>query len=206
MRAPGAEGHPYVAGADELVTLLRPHPARAGKDPHGAGVVVVPGSAHQRRVAVCGKGNGNPLTRGSHRAGADQLAALLRPRVAGAGEHPGGAGAIVVSGSAHERGVAVCGKGDGSLSRAPHPAGADKLAASLQPLSVGAGQDPHGPDAVSARGSSHERGVAVCGEGDRRARSLLDTAANQHGPFLHVPRLRPGRAASRPQCQVREPS
>ena len=50
---------------------------------------------------------------GSNRAGADQLAALLRPDTAAAGKDPRRPGVGVVEGPAGDRGVAVGGQRDG---------------------------------------------------------------------------------------------
>jgi hypothetical protein len=67
------------AGADQLAALLGPDTAAAGVDPHRAGARVVARTAHDGRVAGAGQRYGTALVSGPDCAGADQLAALLRP-------------------------------------------------------------------------------------------------------------------------------
>ena len=82
----------------------------------------------------------------SHRAGADQLVALLGPDTAAAGEHPRRPGLAVVGPPAHDGGVAVGGQRDGqALAGASNSAGADQLVALLGPDTAAAGEHPRRP-------------------------------------------------------------
>jgi hypothetical protein len=76
------------AGADQLVALLGPATAAAGEDPRRPGVRVVVRPAHDGGGAVGGQRDGDALSALSNRTGADQLAALLGPATAAAGENP----------------------------------------------------------------------------------------------------------------------
>ena len=81
---------------------------------HAAPAVrVVFDPAHDGGVAVGGQRDRDALTGVSNRAGADQLASLLGPDAAAAGEDPRRPGVRVVSRPAHDGGVAVSGQRDG---------------------------------------------------------------------------------------------
>src|SRR5262249_60976862 len=76
------------AGADQLIALLAPHPAAAGKHPHRAGAIVVLRSADNGGVTVGGQRDRNALgLRGTVCAG--PRSALLRPQTHPAGRTPG---------------------------------------------------------------------------------------------------------------------
>src|SRR5437870_2516293 len=75
--------------ADELLALLLPDIAAAGKHPRRSGLVSVGPTAHDRGVAVRGQRDRHPLPGISDRTAADELLALLRPHVAAAGEREG---------------------------------------------------------------------------------------------------------------------
>src|SRR5262249_2682673 len=99
------------AGADQFVALLAPHPAAAGEHPRRPGGTVVR-PAHDGEVAVAGQRDRPALLGGTPSAGADQLASLLAPQPAAAGEDPRRAGSAVVIPPAHDGGVAVRATGD----------------------------------------------------------------------------------------------
>ena len=87
------------AGADQLAALLGPDSPAAGVDPRRPDVGVVSSNpAHDGGVAIGGQRDGVALLGGSNSAGADQLAALLGPDAAAAGEDPRRPGVCVVVG------------------------------------------------------------------------------------------------------------
>ena len=102
------------AGADQLAALLGPDTAAADIDPRRPGAGVVFDATDNGGVAVGGQRDGAALSGTSNRSGTDQLAALLGPDTAAAGIDPRRPGARVISGPAHDGGVAVGGQRDGA--------------------------------------------------------------------------------------------
>ncbi len=98
----------------------------------------------------------------SNCAGTHQLAALLGPDTAAAGENPRCPDGVVVVISPHHGGVAAGGQRDGTaLQGDPNCAGADQFAALLGPDTAAAGENPRCPGASVVGRPAHYGGVAV---------------------------------------------
>ena len=158
------------AGPDQFIADLAPYHPVATVDPRPPGLGVIVGAAHDGNIAVSGECNGVTLPRASHRVAADQLAALLAPDIAVAGEDPCGPGDPVVRQPTYDGGIAVGGQRDGpALLGVSDRAGADQLIPLLGPGSAVAGEDPCRPGVRVVIGTAHDGGVAIGGQRDRKA-------------------------------------
>ena len=146
-RAALANGRPGITAADQLRSLLCPHPAAAGEHPgrsdtSGTAGGVIAGAAHDGGVAVGGDRDRPTLVNGVPGiTAADQLRSLLRPHPAAAGKHPrcsdGTTSTLtsVIAGGAYDGGVAVRGDRDrAAFIRLVEIAAAHKLRALLRKL------------------------------------------------------------------------
>src|SRR5208282_1372733 len=134
------------AGAGELRSGLRPHPAALGKNPGRSVVGIIAEPAHHGGVAVGGQRDRIALQRGAGIAATDQLRSLLAPHDAALRKDPGGAVVRIIAVAADDGGVAGARQRDrDTLCGAPHGAGADELRALLGPDAAAAGKDPSRP-------------------------------------------------------------
>src|SRR5208282_5000882 len=84
------------AGAGELRSGLRPHPAALGKNPGRSVVGIIAEAADDGGVAGARQRDRDTLCGAPHGAGADELRALLGPDAAAAGKDPSRPGTRVV--------------------------------------------------------------------------------------------------------------
>src|SRR5215813_10810193 len=162
-----------VAGADQLIALLRPDTATAGEHPRRPGRATAEGHrsippvvarpTHDGAIAVGGQRDGHALAGASHSVAADELLALLRPNPTSTGEYPCRPRLAVIGPPAHDGGIAVGGKRDRhALAGLSHSTAADELLALLRPGTAAAREHPR-PLGLPA---THDGGIAVGGKRD----------------------------------------
>src|SRR5262249_49326094 len=124
-------------------------------------VRIVTTPAHNGGIAVARQRDRGALVGGPYRVGGNQLAALLAPGTAAAGEDPRRPGARTVARTAHEGGVAVVGHCAGPALCAPAPPGPDSFLPRPPPRPAAAGEAPLRPGPGVAAPPAKEGSVAA---------------------------------------------